>query len=93
MAVLNPKTEIRIADFTDDNRVSFNPNSEVAAGCGMDEAALEYVKLSRANGLDPAQVAIRFTLDQKFLTSCIVGATTLEQLRAVANGKPRILAL
>jgi aryl-alcohol dehydrogenase-like predicted oxidoreductase len=48
----------------------------------VDEAALEYVKLSRANGLDPAQVAIRFTLDQKFLTSCIVGATNLEQLRA-----------
>jgi aryl-alcohol dehydrogenase-like predicted oxidoreductase len=27
-------------------------------------------------------VAIRFTLDQKFLTSSIVGATNLEQLRA-----------
>jgi len=48
----------------------------------VDEAALEYVKLSRSHGLDPAQVAIRFTLDQKFLTSCIVGATSLEQLRA-----------
>jgi aryl-alcohol dehydrogenase-like predicted oxidoreductase len=52
------------------------------SGSAVDEAALEYVKLSRANGLDPAQVAIRFTLDQKFLTSCIVGATNLEQLRA-----------
>jgi aryl-alcohol dehydrogenase-like predicted oxidoreductase len=52
------------------------------AGDSVEAATLEYVKLARAHGLDPAQVAIRFTLQQKFLTSSIIGATNLEQLRA-----------
>jgi aryl-alcohol dehydrogenase-like predicted oxidoreductase len=47
----------------------------------VDAATLEYVKLARAHGLDPAQVAIQFTLRQKYVTSSIIGATTLEQLQ------------
>lgn len=47
----------------------------------VEAAALEYVKLCRAHGLDPAQVAIQFTLRQKFLTTSIIGATNLEQLK------------
>ncbi len=45
-------------------------------------ATTEYVELARAHGLDPAQVAIQFTLRQKFVTSSLIGATTMEQLRA-----------
>lgn len=48
----------------------------------VEAATLEYVKLARAHGLDPAQVAIQFTLRQKFLTTSIIGATNLEQLEA-----------
>jgi len=48
----------------------------------VDAATMEYVKLARAHGLDPAQVAIQFTLRQKYVTSCIIGATTMEQLRS-----------
>jgi len=63
----------RLAEFGRFNRYSSN---------AVAVATEEYVKLARAHGLDPAQVAIRFTLDQKFVTSSIIGATNLEQLRA-----------
>ena len=44
------------------------------------KATRTYVDLARRNGLDPAQMAIAFTLSRRFLTSTIIGATTLEQL-------------
>lgn len=45
-------------------------------------AAVErYAQIAEAHGLDPAQMALAFLLRQPFLTSAIVGATTLEQLR------------
>jgi aryl-alcohol dehydrogenase-like predicted oxidoreductase len=31
--------------------------------------------------VDPAQVAIQFTLRQKYVTNSIIGATTMEQLK------------
>ncbi len=40
----------------------------------------QYVTLARAAGLDPARMALAFTLRQPFLASSIVGATSLEQL-------------
>lgn len=45
------------------------------------QATAEYVALARRHGLSPAQLAIAFTLQQKFLTSSIIGATSLEQLQ------------
>ncbi|MCA3669917.1 MAG: aldo/keto reductase, partial [Methylobacterium sp.] len=42
-------------------------------------------------GLDPATFAIAFTLDKPFLTSTIIGATTMEQLKiAIAAGHVRL---
>ncbi len=41
----------------------------------------EYVALARKHGLDPAQMAIAFCLSRPFMTSVIIGATSLEQLR------------
>jgi len=41
----------------------------------------EYVALARKHGLDPAQMAIAFCLTRPFMTSVILGATSLEQLR------------
>jgi aryl-alcohol dehydrogenase-like predicted oxidoreductase len=40
----------------------------------------QYVTLAQAAGLDPAQMALAFTLRQPFLASSIVGATTLAHL-------------
>ena len=39
-----------------------------------------YVGVARRHGLDPAQMAIAFCNQRPFVTSSIVGATSLEQL-------------
>jgi aryl-alcohol dehydrogenase-like predicted oxidoreductase len=41
-----------------------------------------YASLAREYKLEPAQLALAFILTRKFLTSVIIGATSLEQLRA-----------
>ncbi len=40
-----------------------------------------YVALARRHGLDPAQMAIAFAVSRPFVTSAIIGATTLDQLK------------
>lgn len=45
-------------------------------------AVREYVALARRHGLDPAQMALAWVTSQPFVTSNIIGATTLEQLEA-----------
>lgn len=44
------------------------------------EAIQRYVDIAKKHGLDPAAMAIAFTVQRSFVTSSIVGATTLEQL-------------
>jgi len=48
---------------------------------GSEEAVAKYVALAQAHGLDPCQMAIAFTLTRCFVTSSIIGATTMEQLK------------
>ena len=43
-------------------------------------ATRAYVDLAREHGLDPSQMALAFVNSRRFLTSNIIGATTLEQL-------------
>lgn len=43
-------------------------------------ACARYVTLAREHGLDPAQMALAYVTAQPFVTSNIIGATTLEQL-------------
>lgn len=45
-------------------------------------ATAAYVKLAYGSGLDPAQMALAFVTSRSFVTSNIIGATTLEQLRS-----------
>ncbi len=45
------------------------------------EAADAYAALAREAGLDPAQMALAFCLTRPFITSAIIGATSLEQLK------------
>jgi aryl-alcohol dehydrogenase-like predicted oxidoreductase len=52
----------------------FNPESEAACA--------KYVALAREHGLDPAQMALAFVTSRSFVTSNIIGATTLEQLES-----------
>ncbi|HEY6609719.1 MAG TPA: aldo/keto reductase, partial [Pseudomonas sp.] len=44
------------------------------------QAASAYVALAREHGVDPAQLALAYVNSRPFLTSNIIGATTLEQL-------------
>ena len=41
-----------------------------------------YIELARKHGLDPAQMAIAFAVSRPFVTSTIIGATTMEQLKS-----------
>jgi aryl-alcohol dehydrogenase-like predicted oxidoreductase len=45
------------------------------------KATEAYVSLARASGLDPAQMALAFVTTRPFVTSNLVGATSLDQLR------------
>ena len=44
-------------------------------------ATEQYVKLAREYDLDPAQMALAYINSRPFLTSNIIGATTMEQLK------------
>jgi aryl-alcohol dehydrogenase-like predicted oxidoreductase len=45
-----------------------------------------YVALARKHGLDPAQMALAFVTSRPFVTSNIIGATTLAQLKTDIDG-------
>lgn len=47
-----------------------------------EKAAAEYVALARASGLDPAQMALAYVASRDFVTSNLIGATTLDQLES-----------
>jgi aryl-alcohol dehydrogenase-like predicted oxidoreductase len=47
-----------------------------------ESAAAAYVQLFRDHGIDPAQGALAFVNSRRFVTANIIGATTLDQLRA-----------
>lgn len=46
------------------------------------KATERYVAIARKYGLDPAQMALAFVNQQPFVTSNIIGATTMEQLKS-----------
>ncbi|MEX1059731.1 MAG: aldo/keto reductase [Methyloceanibacter sp.] len=45
------------------------------------KAISTYIALARKHGLDPAQMAIAFSVSRPFVTSAIIGATTMDQLK------------
>lgn len=45
-------------------------------------ACSRYIALAQEHGLDPAQMALAFVTGQSFVTSNIIGATSLEQLNS-----------
>lgn len=46
------------------------------------EATAAYIAIAEEHGLDPAQMALAFVNSQPFLTSNIIGATTMPQLKS-----------
>lgn len=55
-------------------------------------ATRAYVELARAHGLSPAQMALAFVNSRSFLTSNIIGATSLEQLRENIDSAELVLS-
>lgn len=49
---------------------------------GAEEAIDAYLEVARNFGVDPSQMALAFVTSRPFVTSNIIGATTLEQLAA-----------
>lgn len=45
-------------------------------------ATEQYVQLAKDNGLDPAQLALAYVNSRRFVTSNIIGATTMDQLKS-----------
>lgn len=45
------------------------------------EATIKYLELAKKHGLTPVQLALGFVRDRPFMTSSIIGATSVEQLK------------
>ncbi len=63
-------------------RLTLYPDYQRYSNLQALKATQDYVTLARDYGLDPAQMALAFVTSRSFLTSNIIGATTLEQLRS-----------
>lgn len=56
------------------------------------DAAIEaYIQLARAQGLDPCQMALAFVRTRPFVTSVLIGATTMDQLHSNMDSQDLIL--
>jgi aryl-alcohol dehydrogenase-like predicted oxidoreductase len=53
---------------------------------GAEAAIADYVAVARRHGLDPAAMAVAFVTSRPFVTSNIIGATTLAQLKVCVEG-------
>lgn len=61
-------------------RFTLFPNNRRYMGAQGQAATAAYVNLAREHGLDPAQMALAYVLGRPFLTSAILGATSVAQL-------------
>jgi len=51
------------------------------SGAIAEKTTAAYVEIARRHGLDPAQMALAFVNQQRFVASNLIGATTMPQLR------------
>jgi len=63
------------------SRLSLFPDYTRYSGPEADAATSAYVRLAHEHDLQPAQMALAFILRQTFMTSCIIGATNMQQLK------------
>lgn len=62
-------------------RLTLYPDYQRYSSPAAISATERYVALARDHGLDPAQMALAYVNSRPFLTSTIIGATRMEQLR------------
>jgi len=63
-------------------RLTMETRKEHRVGEQVDNATKAYVDLARRHGLDPCQMALAFVNRQPFVSSTLIGATTMAQLRS-----------
>lgn len=64
------------------SRLSIDPRPDKRKTPQSDKAIEAYVNLAKKHDLDPAQMALAFVNRQPFVTSNIIGATCMEQLKS-----------
>jgi aryl-alcohol dehydrogenase-like predicted oxidoreductase len=65
----------------DGARVTRFPNYNRYSSVSSQQAVAEYARLAKQNSLTLSQMALAFVTDQPFVTSNIIGATSIEQLK------------
>lgn len=63
------------------SRIALFPNYNRYSGTTAVEATQKYFELAQSNGLTLAQMALAFVNTRSFVTSNIIGATTMQQLK------------
>ncbi len=63
-------------------RITLYPDYTRYSNPAAVSATEKYVALARSHDLDPAQMALAYVNKRPFLTSTIIGATTMQQLRS-----------
>lgn len=63
-------------------RLTMETRPEHRVGEQVDLATAKYIEVAKKHGLDPCQMALAFVNQQPFVTSNLIGATTMEQLRS-----------
>jgi aryl-alcohol dehydrogenase-like predicted oxidoreductase len=68
-------------------RLTLWPDNRRYQGPQAEAATRAYVDLATRHGLAPTQMALAFVMSRPFLTSAIIGATTMEQLESQIAAK------
>ena len=63
-------------------RLTIETRPEHRVGPATDAATVRYIALAQRHGLDPCQMALAFVNQQPFVSSTLVGATNMEQLKS-----------
>ena len=62
-------------------RLTLYPHYDRYSNPQAQQATRDYITLARDHGLDPAQMALAYVTSRPFVTSNIIGATTIDQLQ------------
>lgn len=82
-----------LADARASGRLNLFPGfAQRYSKINVQPAVAAYAELARAHGLTPTQLALGFVASRRFVTSTIIGATTLEQLHEDIDGCEVMLA-
>lgn len=62
-------------------RLTIETRAEHRIGPQTDAAIVKYIELAKQHELDPCQMALAFVTKQAFVTSTLIGATNMQQLK------------